>query len=223
MKDYAPRRRRSAPGAKKQTKSERSPPPTSAAGPRPRLESRLARWTRYSPWILAALGLLAFSAIGARYYWRELRFRYIVVHHTASNYGNLEYYRRLHVEERGWSDIAYHFVINNGTDNTSMGEIQESELWRERQPNHSTRVWFVNYFAIAVVMVGDFERRPPPARQQDALVGLLARLARDHNIAPERIIGHREVQNTACPGRYLDMVDVRAQVAARLGQAPSDQ
>ncbi|MBX7059050.1 MAG: N-acetylmuramoyl-L-alanine amidase [Leptospirales bacterium] len=217
MKDYAPRRR-----SAKSTERSRQPPllqsesSLAPAGLRHEREALLSRWTRRAPWILATLGLVAFAAIGARYYWRELRFRYIVVHHTVGVSGNLAYFRRIHMEERHWSDIAYHFVVNNGTYNTSMGEIEESNLWKERAPNHSTRIWYMNYFGIAVVMVGNFDRRPPPARQLDAAVGLLARLAREYDIPPDRIVGHREVQQTGCPGKYVDMVELRRLVAERL-------
>lgn len=165
---------------------------------------------------LALLGLALFA--GTRYWWREMRWRYIVIHHTASDYGNLDYYRRMHVEERGWSNIAYHFVVNNGTANTTIGQIEESELWIDRKANLSTRNWFVNHFSIAVVVVGNFQRRPPPPLQMEALVQLSARLSREYGIPPERIVGHREVQNTQCPGERLDMNGLRQAVTQRLAE-----
>lgn len=150
------------------------------------------------------------------YYWRELRWRYIVIHHTASDIGDMEFYKRFHMEERGWSNIAYHFVINNGWKDTTVGQVEESELWRERRPNLSTREWYANYFGIAVVLVGNIEAHEPPPLQKEALITLLTNLARDYGIPPERIIGHREIQNTACPGKHLNMVEIRKQVAKNL-------
>lgn len=148
----------------------------------------------------------------ARHWWKEYRWRFIVVHHTASEIGNLEYYRRMHIDERGWSDIAYHFIINNGTMNTAMGQIEQSDLWKNRSAGHSTRVTYINYFSIAVVLVGNFERHPVPELQREALVNLLVRLSVDHRIPPERIVGHRELWATACPGRYLQMDEIRSEV-----------
>lgn len=152
----------------------------------------------------------------ARHAWREWRWRYIVVHHTASDAGNLEYYRRMHQEERGWPDIAYHFVVNNGASNTVPGQIEESNLWKNRSPGYSTRNTYINTVGIAVVMVGNLERHPPAALQYQSLVSLLVTLAREYYIPPERIIGHRELQHTKCPGKHLDMNRLRADVRREL-------
>ena len=160
------------------------------------------------------VALLAWA--GGNYWWKEMRWRYILIHHTASDIGNMDYYRKFHVEKRGWSDIAYHFVVNNGSMNTTIGEIEESELWKERKPNLSSRSWYANYFGIAVVLVGNFERHPPPALQQEALIKLLTNLALRYESPPERIVGHREIQNTACPGKHIEMNRVRAAVAENL-------
>jgi N-acetyl-anhydromuramyl-L-alanine amidase AmpD len=165
-----------------------------------------------------ALILLTVIFFTGSYFWKEKRWRYIVVHHTASSIGNLEYFRRVHMEERGWSDIAYHFVINNGTSNTAMGQIEESSLWTNRLPHLSTRITYLNYFGIAVVMVGNFEKNAPPPLQREALINLLANLAEKYNIPPERIVGHREVSPTACPGKFLNMAEVRRDVTRILAK-----
>ncbi|MEQ9363931.1 MAG: peptidoglycan recognition family protein [Leptospirales bacterium] len=155
-------------------------------------------------------------SVGGNYWWEEMRWRYILIHHTASDIGNLDYYKKFHVEQRGWSDIAYHFIVNNGSMNTTIGQIEESDLWKDRKANLSTRNWYANYFGIAVVLVGNFERHKPPPLQQEALITLLTNLARKYDIPPDRIVGHREVQNTACPGKHLNMNEVRAAVKKNL-------
>lgn len=159
--------------------------------------------------ILLTLLFLILLFFGGGYLWNEKRWRYIVVHHTASDAGNLEYYRRLHMKEKGWPDIAYHFIINNGTANTAMGEIEVSSLWKERKHNYSTRISYINYFGIAIVLVGNFENHDPPEQQMEALISLINRLSKEYNIPPERVVGHREIQRTACPGRFLNMEAVR--------------
>lgn len=171
-------------------------------------------------WLIVTLVPLVLLTVyfGGRYVWREMRWRYIVVHHTASDFGNLEFYRQMHVEERGWPDIAYHFVINNGSFNTAVGEIEESNLWITRSHSYSTKRSYINYFGISVVMVGNFERHGVPQRQREALIALLVKLAQEYEIPPERIVGHREIWETACPGKHLNMVDVRNDVAKRLSQ-----
>lgn len=35
----------------------------------------------------------------------------IVIHRTQSDYGNKDFIRRIHVDQNGWSDIGYHYLI----------------------------------------------------------------------------------------------------------------
>jgi hypothetical protein len=217
--DYArrPKHLRSgepASGAHRPPRAPKAPVPGWRGALR-RLFAFLRRHPRFSLGAaLACLTLFAYTA--GNYWWQEHRWRYILIHHTASDIGNLDYYKKFHVEQRGWSDIAYHFIVNNGSMNTTVGEIEESTLWKERRPNLSTRRWYANYFGIAVVLVGNFERHPPPPLQQEALITLLTNLARRYDIPSERIVGHREIQNTACPGKYMDMNEIRKLVANNL-------
>jgi len=148
-----------------------------------------------------------------QWWWKERRWRWIVVHHTASDVGNLAYFRDLHQRERGWPDIAYHFLINNGTAGTAAGQIEESDLWKRREGNYSTKVHTVNEFGIAIVLVGNFEKHRVPELQMESLLHLLLRLKREYGIPLDHIVGHRELWNTACPGKYLNMADVRRRLA----------
>jgi len=163
--------------------------------------------------------ILGYYAID--YYWREKRWRWIIVHHTAADRGNMEYYRELHQKERGWPDIAYHILINNGSYNTMPGQIEVSQAWLERSHHYSTKRTMFNYFGIAVALVGNFSRYPIPGLQKEALVELLARLATDHGVAVENIVGHGEVWTTECPGNRVDMQEIRSLVRERLAQGRS--
>jgi N-acetyl-anhydromuramyl-L-alanine amidase AmpD len=147
------------------------------------------------------------------YFWRERRWRFIVVHHTAGTTGNLDYIRELHMRKNGWPDIAYHFLINNGSMNTSIGQIQVSGLWEKRSLNYSTKISYVNYLGIAVALVGNFEEHKVHPLQHEALINLLTNLSIQYNVPPEKIIGHNELQNTQCPGKHLNMNEVRRDVA----------
>lgn len=159
--------------------------------------------------IVAGVGIYQ----AGQWWWRERRWRWIVVHHTASDFGNLAYFKAMHQRERGWSDIAYHFLINNGTAGTAAGQIEESDLWRKREGNYSTRVHTVNEFGIAIVLVGNFEKHPVPELQMQALLQLILKLKKQYGISPDHIVGHRELWQTACPGKYLNMAEVRRRLA----------
>ncbi len=221
--DYAPRpkhlrtnaNRKSTTGSQRESKRPSSGAMNAALNAFDALRRFIAKRPRLSG-ALATIILLMVLLFGGNYWWKEMRWRYILIHHTASDIGNLDYYKKFHVEQRGWSDIAYHFIVNNGSMNTTIGQIEESDLWKARKANLSTRNWYANYFGIAVVLVGNFERHKPPPLQQEALIKLLTNLARKYDIPPERIVGHREVQNTACPGKYLNMNELRAAVRKNL-------
>ena len=160
------------------------------------------------------MALLLLLILSGRYYWREMRWRYIVIHHTAADIGNLEFYRKQH--EKRWGELAYHIVINNGSENTAAGQIEYSEGWRKRKHHYSTRKTYLNYFGIAIALVGDFEKHPIPPVQKQILIRLLVNLASEYDISPEHIIGHREAQNTKCPGKHLSMLEIRSLVAKNL-------
>lgn len=208
MKDYAK-------GAKKWSRHPRIAPLHPSARRQAAWQNitRLFRKLRLRHFFLFTVFIL-FSTLGLRYCWREMRWRYIVIHHTAADIGNLEFYRKLH--QSRWGELAYHIIINNGSDNTAAGQIEYSKGWRERKNHYSTRKSYLNYFGIAIALVGDFDKHPMPSIQKQIFIRLLINLAREYSIPPERIIGHREVQNTKCPGRYIDMVEVRSLVAKSL-------
>lgn len=54
----------------------------------------------------------------------------IIIHCSASPFGNVETIRRWHVDEQGWSDIGYHYVILNC--------YPTSESWTQEKPNPLT-------------------------------------------------------------------------------------
>ncbi len=161
--------------------------------------------------ILLLLGTIVII-IFLNYLWKEKRWRYIIIHHTASDIGNLEYYKKLHQEERGWDDVGYHFIINNGTYGTIPGQIEESDLWKKRKSGYSTKNWLVNNFGIAIVIVGNLENHPPLPQQYESLLNLVLKLSIKYNIPTERIFGHREIQNTKCPGKYLNLAKLRLEL-----------
>ena len=160
-----------------------------------------------------------FSIVAVGYYWwREGRWRYIVVHHSASSVGNLKFIKKVHYDLHGWEYAAYHFVINNGSKGTSMGQIEVGDRWKKRLWNTSTQNGYINTFSIAIVLVGNYERRRVPKKQYEVLLNLVAKLAEKYEIPLNRIMGHREVNGTKCPGKYIDLDILRENVRKRLNE-----
>ena len=129
--------------------------------------------------------------------------RYIVVHHSATDRGNAASFDLSH-RRRGWDELGYHFVINNG-DGGPDGRIEVGSRWKKQKwgahtggtPNNE-----YNNHGIGICLVGDFSRKMPSRAQIASLERLVHHLASKHHIDPDNVIGHREGPNasTVCPG-----------------------
>ncbi len=132
--------------------------------------------------------------------------KYIVIHHSATETGNAAILDRMH-RARGFDELGYHFVISNGRDGPD-GRVEASRRWRvQKWGAHTggTPGNEYNNFGIGICLVGDFTSKPPSAKQLAVLGRLLARLTERYDIAAENVITHRDAPNaaTACPGDKL--------------------
>jgi hypothetical protein len=123
----------------------------------------------------------------------------ITIHHTATASGPghevVEQIRRYHVEERGWSDIAYHVLIDNAGERFTGRPIEQA-------PDSHSDFDFTGHIAIA--LLGHFTRSTYVNDETwESLVQVVRQLAREYDVPPENIKGHRDYADTLCPGRYL--------------------
>jgi len=137
--------------------------------------------------------------------------RYIVIHHSATEAGGAAAFDRYHRLVRGWKALGYHFVIGNGTQ-TGDGEIEASVRWKLQQPGSHAGVAEFNELGIGICLVGNFDEAQPTALQMRALECLVRHLMRRYAIPAGRVLGHRECPGAAtdCPGRHFDMDAFRA-------------
>lgn len=119
----------------------------------------------------------------------------IIVHCTATPEGrdvSVDTIRKWHVEDNGWSDIGYHWVV------TLSGAIEKGRP-ESRSGAHAKGF---NKNSIGVVYVGgvDSAMRPKDTRtegQKETLRCLLEDLKDRYPNA--EIIGHRDVSSKVCP------------------------
>jgi N-acetylmuramoyl-L-alanine amidase len=119
----------------------------------------------------------------------------IIIHCTATPEGrdvSISDVRRWHVEDRGWRDIGYHFLIQrDGT----IDEGRPIEQTGAHTKGH-------NWDSIGIAYVGGMSKDmtdPKDTRteeQKDALVDLLCQL---HDCYGGKIYGHRDFSSKACP------------------------
>jgi len=116
----------------------------------------------------------------------------------------------------GWKDIGYHFVVRKD------GRVEHGRPL-DRAGAHlegANDTW-------GVCVTGHGDREPWTPAQRAAVLALAERVCREQGWGADRVVGHREgparfsAKPTAkrCPGRLIDMADVRRELEARLAAA----
>lgn len=141
------------------------------------------------------------------------RWKYIVIHHSASTRGSAQIFDQAH-RERGWRSLGYHFVIGNGTDQPE-GFIAPGPRWYSQETGAHAHSTEHNEFGIGICLVGNFDLNRPTAAQWSALVNLTKRLTRKYSISAGNLVGHnliRQGGSTACPGKNFPLQELREAV-----------
>ena len=138
------------------------------------------------------------------------RWKYIVVHNSGTRQGNariFDYYHR-HVR-RMPNGLAYHFVIGNGT-STGDGQIEIGNRWVIQLAGGHVHSDYLNYIALGICLVGDFNRDLPTRAQYEALDELIRYLRQRVGKIDGRysiVLGHKEInpRPTDCPGNRFPL------------------
>lgn len=131
------------------------------------------------------------------------RWRYIVIHHSATEIGNAELFDKGHRRRGFWNGLGYHFVIDNGTSGTRNGQIETSHRWNHQMDGAHCNAGDMNKIGIGICLVGNFNDEQVSASQMESLVWLVRKLQAKYHIPTSRILRHRDVpgkQGTDCPG-----------------------
>src|SRR6266478_3810391 len=93
------------------------------------------------------------------------RWRYVVIHHSGVDQGDLKSIDRYHKEERHMEHgLAYHFLIGNGN-GMRDGEIAVGDRWREQLDGGHLHSEAQNKIALGICLIGNFDEHKPTARQ----------------------------------------------------------
>ena len=142
--------------------------------------------------------------------------KFIVLHHTASERGSVEsihdaHLKRTDSEGNHWRGIGYHFVIGNGN-GMPDGAIEPTFRWDEQSSGAHAGVGEYNRDGIGVCLVGNFEEAEPTPAQMDAVKRLVSALKAEFRIDAAQVLRHGELKATACPGRLFPHEEVAASV-----------
>lgn len=133
------------------------------------------------------------------------RWKYIVIHHSATPMGSAAGFDRYHREERHMENgLAYHFVIGNGR-GMGDGEIAVGERWKEQLDGGHLSSYSLNQKSLGICLVGNFDRNRPTRKQMESLRALIDYLLDRCHLEPEAVKTHQGINtlHTKCPGRHF--------------------
>ncbi|MBZ9715889.1 N-acetylmuramoyl-L-alanine amidase [Deinococcus multiflagellatus] len=152
----------------------------------------------------------------------------ILVHHTDSaNTADLSrtqaYSLARSIQEshfsRGWIDSGQQFTISRGG-YVMEGRHRSLEAAQGGQQHvQGAHCDGFNDVSVGIENEGNYMTVAPPGGQYSALVAMCAWLCQQYGIPATELYGHRDFNNTDCPGDvlYAKLPQLRADVAARLG------
>ncbi|HET6165605.1 MAG TPA: FG-GAP-like repeat-containing protein [Marmoricola sp.] len=137
-----------------------------------------------------------------------------------------------HTQSRGWSDIGYNFLVDR------FGRIWEGRYGGVDKAVVGAHTLGYNEVSFAMSAIGNYDIAQPPQAVLDAYARLFAWKLSLYNIRADAshlwvkdrylnaINGHRDVGQTACPGRYLyakiPSIRTAAQAIQNRAQTPVD-
>ncbi len=130
------------------------------------------------------------------------KWKYIIIHHSATDAGNALSLFRLHLRRGFWHGLGYHFVIANGTYGKEDGQIEISPRWVRQEDGAHCKASGMNHMGIGICLVGNFSKESVSRKQLESLVYLVNTLREHYRIPLKNIMGHGNVQGAAteCPG-----------------------
>ncbi|KAG8194158.1 hypothetical protein JTE90_002365 [Oedothorax gibbosus] len=127
---------------------------------------------------------------------------HLFIHHTAMNECNdfesckrmMQSMQNFHMDERGWADIGYNFVIGGD------GRVYEGRGWN-RVGAHTKGY---NKVGIAFTLMGNYTSKAP-SELMISTTNKLITLAENQNYVKSdyQLHGHRDACTTECPGDTL--------------------
>jgi len=143
---------------------------------------------------------------------------YVCIHHSLTKDGlvvDTVAIRRYHKEVMGWSDIGYHWLIEdvNGVTTLQVGRPRT-------MPGAHCKEAGMNQRSFGICVVGNFDLAPPPLRTLHYLRDFVWAIMVNYAIPVQKVIGHREAglmagfdwrkgQYKSCPGKLFPLAGLR--------------
>ncbi len=176
----------------------------------------VAAKSTFKPSVMTKTPSRNYSPVSARPEWYppshiEKNWKAIVVHHSATDSGNMAVFDEWHKNGHHWKGVGYDFVIGNGT-GSGNGQTETTFRWKKQITGAhcgGTPDNWANKDAVGICLVGNFMQTRPTPQQMRSLVNLTRFLQQRYNIPNTRVYGHRDTPGypgkTFCPGKFFPM------------------
>lgn len=181
------------------TSTTTAPAPTTTTTPPPGTTTTIQPITQIGLTIQPRDSWEARDSIRSRLAPHSGSLRHLTVHHagdqsTLTGPERFRSWQSFHINDRGWGDVAYHYIIGvDGTVYTARDISFRGDTATDYDPDRH----------FLVVVEGNFNKQQPTETQQTHLAVLLAWAAEAFDIPPSTIRGHRDHATTSCPGDNL--------------------
>jgi N-acetylmuramoyl-L-alanine amidase. len=138
--------------------------------------------------------------------------KYIVIHHTATDSGDAVSIGKYHKEKKGWvNGLGYDFLIGNGNGSRD-GQIEVGNRWNKQIDGAHAGNSEYNKHGIGICLVGNFDNVQPTNQQISSLLYLIDYLQNRCNIHKDNVIMHKTFRKTVCPGKHFPYDKLLAQL-----------
>lgn len=150
----------------------------------------------------------------------------LVLHHTyTSESKTKDDIIKIH-QNKGMETVGYNWLIKRGLFNISSVKTGRPTIYQgghcylhktdlPKHPEANGDQQFYNKYWLSVALIGDYENNPINTMYYNNVIGSIADIMKKNNL--KRLRGHRECKATACPGKFIDMDKVRADVSKKIG------
>ena len=124
---------------------------------------------------------------------------YIVLHHAEAVKGTAQDVHSWH-RANGWTGIGYHFFVR-----------KDGTIYRGRPINVvGAHVQGMNSCSIGICAEGDYhtKEKTMPQAQKKSIIELCQYLKKNY-YPNAKIVGHREIGDSNCPGRYYPLDEIK--------------
>lgn len=143
----------------------------------------------------------------------------IVIHCSATSSANyngeatVQGIQNYHMDEKGWNDIGYHFVMSPDGKEVFEGRPFHAlgSHCGHSGEKHPENALFGNAESVGICCIGDYDNEIPKAEMVVSLGCLLKRIRDGFNVEEEQTFGHLESwllgkNLKSCPGKNLFVV-----------------